>query len=248
MLPYKKLVDVDELDKHDTTISLRGRDLSGAVLIGSDLRKVDFIGANLSLARLDWADAAGAQFGCADTGVRRKKTNWPDEGCTWLRGASLANANLQGASFVNAHMEGSILVEAQLQGANLAGAVLQSAVLAGAALTAANLTGAKLHGAYLLETNFVGALLSGAELAWALIYASTFEVASIGSRTIGPANFSETVGVPVFRFASFKLSNEKIADSREYRSFEAVRDKTLTVLFDEALRKSHALLSPRLLR
>jgi len=73
VLPYKKLVDVDELDKHDTTISLRGRDLSGAVLIGSDLRKVDFTGANLSLARLDWADAAGAQFGCADTGVRGKK-------------------------------------------------------------------------------------------------------------------------------------------------------------------------------
>jgi uncharacterized protein YjbI with pentapeptide repeats len=238
VLPYKKLVDVDELDKHDTTISLRGRDLSGAVLIGSDLRKVDFTGANLSLARLDWADAAGARFGCADTGVRGKKTSWPDEGCTWLRGASLANANLQGASFVNAHMEGCILVEAQLQGANLVGAVLQAAVLAGADLTAANLTGAKLHGAYLLETNFVGALLSKAELAWALIDASRFEAASIGSRTIGPANFSETVGVPEsLKFASFKISNEKIADSSEFRSFEAVRDKTLTVLFDEALRK-----------
>jgi uncharacterized protein YjbI with pentapeptide repeats len=237
VLPYKKLVDVDELDKHDTTISLRGRDLSGAVLIGSDLRKVDFTGANLSLARLDWADAAGAQFGCADTGVRGKKS-WPDDGCTWLRGASLANANLQGASFVNAHMEGCILVEAQLQGAKLAGAVLQAAVLAGAALTAADLTGAKLHGAYLLETNFVGALLSSAELPWALIDASRFEFASIGSRTIGPANFSETVGVPAsFKFASFKISNEKIADSREFRSFEGVRDKTLTVLFDEQLRK-----------
>jgi uncharacterized protein YjbI with pentapeptide repeats len=236
VLPYKKLVD--EVDKQDTTLSLRGRDLSGAVLIGSDLRKADFTGANLSLARLDWADAAGAQFGCGDTGVPGK-TIWPDDGCTWLRGASLANAKLQGASFANAHMEGSILVEAQLQGANLAGVELQAAVLTGADLTAANLRGAKLHGAYLLETNFAGALLNGAQLARALIDASKFEFASIGSKTIGPVNFWETVGVPAsFSFASFKLSNEKIPDSREFSSFEAVRDKTLEILLEEARRKS----------
>jgi uncharacterized protein YjbI with pentapeptide repeats len=236
VLPYKKLVD--EVDKRDTTLSLRGRDLRGAVLIGSDLRKVDFTGANLSLARLDWADAAGAQFGCGDTGVPGK-TIWPDDGCTWLRGTSLANAKLQGTSFANAHMEGCILVEAELQGANLAGVELQVAVLTGADLTAANLTGAKLQGAYLLETNFAGALLNGAQLSRALIDASKFEFASIGSSTIGPVNFWETVGVPAsFSFASFKLSNEKIADSREFNSFEAARDKTLTILLQEALRKS----------
>jgi uncharacterized protein YjbI with pentapeptide repeats len=236
VLPYKKLVD--DVDKRDTTLSLRGRDLRGAVLIGSDLRKVDFTGANLSLARLDWADAAGAQFGCGDTGVPGKPI-WPDDGCTWLRGASLANAKLQGASFANAHMEGCILVEAQLQGANLVGAELQAAALTGADLTAANLRGAKLQGAYLLETNFAGALLNGAQLAKALIDASRFEFASIGSSTIGPVNFWETVGVPAsFSFASFKLSSEKIADSREFSSFEAARNKTLTILLEEALRKS----------
>ena len=238
VLPYKKLVD--EVDKKDTTLSLRGRDLRGAVFIGSDLRKADFTGADLSLARLDWADAAGAQFGCGDTGVRdRRHKIWPDDGCTWLRGASLANAKLQGASFVNAHMDGSILIEAQLQGANLAGADLQAAVLTRTDLTAATLATANLQGAYLVETNFSGALLNGAQLAGALIAGSRFEFASVGSSTTGAVNFWETVGAPAsFSFASFKLRNEKPPESRDSRAIEAVRDKTLNILLEENLRKS----------
>ena len=71
-----------------------------------------------------------------------------------------------------------------------------------------------------------------------MIDASKFEFASIGSSTIGPVNFWETVGVPSFSFASFKLLNEKVANSSEFSSFEAARDKTLSILLEEALRKS----------
>ena len=48
-----------------------------------------------------------------------KTQDWPDHGCSSLRGASLLGADLSGAHFSGARMEGSVLIDANLSGANL---------------------------------------------------------------------------------------------------------------------------------
>ena len=61
----KRLVNESDVDKDFPSLSLRGRNLSGAILSYSDLRSVDFTGANLKGAALNGAQLAYARFGCA---------------------------------------------------------------------------------------------------------------------------------------------------------------------------------------
>ena len=51
--------------------------------------------------------------------ILTQNADWPDHGCSSLRGASLLGANLSGAHFSGARMEGSVLIDANLSGANL---------------------------------------------------------------------------------------------------------------------------------
>ena len=53
VVPNKKLIDDKEVDSPFPSLSLRGRNLSGAVFVNSDLRNADFTGANLNDAVLD---------------------------------------------------------------------------------------------------------------------------------------------------------------------------------------------------
>ena len=62
VITYKKLVADEKTDKAPAIISVRGRDLSGAILIGSDMHGIDFIGSNLNNARLDYANLTGARL------------------------------------------------------------------------------------------------------------------------------------------------------------------------------------------
>ena len=75
-----------------STISLRGRDLRGAVLYAARLRKVDLTGAQLQDASLFRAQLQGAVFEDAD-----------------LQGASLAYADLQSAFLGGAQLQGASL-------------------------------------------------------------------------------------------------------------------------------------------
>ncbi|HSP45695.1 MAG TPA: pentapeptide repeat-containing protein, partial [Chthoniobacterales bacterium] len=152
------LTDVKKTDAGQETSSLRGRDLVGAILIRSDIRSMDFTGTNLDGARLDAANALGAIFGCADTGTPPPKNpDWPDHGCSSLRGASLYGANLSGASFFGARMEGAVLIDANLSGARLRSVHLEATVLANANLTAAYMWSTRLQNAYLFNANLSGA-------------------------------------------------------------------------------------------
>ena len=72
-------IDVIDHSKFDTeakiaalpqTLSLRGRQLEGAVLIGAHLRKVDFTAARLKGAVLYYADMREAKAGCDREGPR----------------------------------------------------------------------------------------------------------------------------------------------------------------------------------
>ena len=118
----KRLVNESDVDKDFPSLSLRGRNLSGAILSYSDLRSVDFTGANLKGAALNGAQLAYARFGCATQYYERRKLRWPDDECTWLEAASFAGAQLQGSQLVRARMRDAILIGAKLDGADMTGA------------------------------------------------------------------------------------------------------------------------------
>ena len=83
-------------------------DLSGADLVGANLRGADLVGANLRRAYLRDADLVGAD----------------------LRDADLVGANLRDADLRGADLRGANLRDADLRGANLGGADLGSASFA----------------------------------------------------------------------------------------------------------------------
>jgi uncharacterized protein YjbI with pentapeptide repeats len=179
VVPDKKLVNDNAVDKDFPSLSLRGRNLSGAILIGSDLRSADFTGANLNDAVLDRAQLQDATFGCTAPYDRRTKPGWPDDECTWLQRASFAQAQLQAADFKRARMHGAILIKANLQGADLSAAQLQGVMLSNAELVGASLKGANLNHAFLDGANLIGADFHNAQLRDVLIGNTLLQLASI---------------------------------------------------------------------
>ena len=107
-------------------LSLRGRSLEGAVLVGAHLRNADFTGAFLAGAKFTLADLREAKFGFDWSWRRRSPGFFPtgykmskDIGCAQLQGADFTLAQLQGASLARAQLQGVNFMHAQLQGANL---------------------------------------------------------------------------------------------------------------------------------
>ena len=130
------------------TLSLRGRRLEGAVLVGAGLRKVDLTGAQLQEATLDEADLRDADFGCGE-----------QHNCANLQHASFVRAQLPGAMLDYAVLNGAVLAYAQLAGASLSYAKLNGADLFSAELEGASLDSAELRGARLLFAHLQGASL-----------------------------------------------------------------------------------------
>ena len=152
-------------------VSLRGRSLEGAVLVGAHLRKADFTGVQAAGAIFDNADLRDAKFECARSG--------DDLECAQLQGASLNFAQLQGASLDSAQLQGASLVPAQLQGASLHSAQLQGALLVFAQLQGASLSGAQLQGALLVSAQLQGASLFRAQLQGASLVSAQLQGASL---------------------------------------------------------------------
>jgi uncharacterized protein YjbI with pentapeptide repeats len=155
------------------TVSLRRRDLRGAVLIDAVLRKADFTAANLKDAYLDRADLRDSKFDCARSKLNVNGLN-DDAGdtrtdCAQLQGASLLSARLQGATLREAQLQEANLSFAELQGANLSGAQLVGAALSSAHMQGATLERAWLQGAHLDGAWFDGADLRGAHLQGAIL-------------------------------------------------------------------------------
>ena len=170
VLPDLDIKEHTKFDKNEkialrsVTIRLRERHFEEAVLIGANLSKVDFTGAQLGGALLDDANLQEARFECTSK----------LSGCADLRHASLARAKLQnavleraqieGASFEEAELHGAQLYYARLQGANLNYANLQGAQMIHAQMLGASLDGAKLQGADMLLAKLQAASLRGAYL------------------------------------------------------------------------------------
>ena len=180
VVPNKKLIDDKAVETDFPSLSLRGRNLSGAVLIGSDLRNVDFTGANLNEARLDRALLTRAKFRCASTyDERTKLLGWPKDECTWMQLATLSEAKLQAADFDRARMHGAIMIGANLMGAQLTGTQLQGAMLVNAQLQAVLIEGASLNHAFLNGALLMGAIIRNSELQDVLIGDTIFQLTYI---------------------------------------------------------------------
>ncbi len=163
-------------------------DLSGANLIGVDLKMSNLIGANLSKADLSSANLIGADLMGADL-----------SGTNLIRailiGADLLGANLSEANLSEANLSEVNLSEANLTGATLNGANLRRAPLSGANLSGANFSGAYLSGANLSGANLSGANFSGTFLSGANLSGANLSGANLSGAKLSGANLERTVAL-----------------------------------------------------
>jgi len=136
-----------------TRARLRGATLKGANLKASLLRNADLRQAVLSGANLENTDLSSADLAGADLSGVN------------LLSAKLGNSNLRGANLSGAKL--GDLTGVIAEGADLRQAILKSAKLEKADLSSADLTGADLSGADLRRTKLRSASLSGANLSGA---------------------------------------------------------------------------------
>jgi uncharacterized protein YjbI with pentapeptide repeats len=182
-------------------VTLRGRDLEGAVLASSNLRDADFTGARLFEANFFNADLRGAKLNCDSVG--KEQIGCPDlRGISFnlakLQGVSLVRLSLQGVSLLSTQLQGADLRDAQLEGADLRDAGLQGADLRhvrlqGADLRDAGLQGADLFGAQLQGANLSGAQLQGADLTYANLQAADIEGAFVWRANAPPKDLAKGV-------------------------------------------------------
>lgn len=198
--------------------SLRGRDLTRAMLDGADLRGMDLRDTILSGATLRGANLAGANLGGAVlASVRAENANFDGADLTRadfsaailsessFRKATLEQARLARAKAERGHFEGargrSVLFErANLDEADLSGATLPKARFDEAHLGRSILRGATLCGASFREVSARRAVFDGADLADARFEladcegASLREVQAIGSSWEGTELSSADLG------------------------------------------------------
>jgi uncharacterized protein YjbI with pentapeptide repeats len=166
-----KVDDPKKADWRDHLLSLRRRDLNGAVFDLVVMPKAD----------LEHAKLQGASFFRAH-----------------LQGASFLRANLEGANFERDELEGATLSEAKLQGASLEGANLQGSSLEGAQLHSARLSEAKLQGATLKDAKLLGANLRAAELQGAVFLSADMTASQLQSAFVWRADFTDSTLHNVF--------------------------------------------------
>jgi uncharacterized protein YjbI with pentapeptide repeats len=183
------------------TLSLRGRDLSHAVLDRADLRQVDLIGADMRRSSLQQTQLQGAYLSEAQLRgayLQGAQLQGAELSAAQLQGADLTDAQLQGADLTEAQLQGADLPEARLQGADLTGARLQGADLTGAWLRGANLTETQLEGADLTKAQLQGtdlsrARLHGADLSGAQLQGANLSGAQLQGATLARANVYRTL-------------------------------------------------------
>jgi uncharacterized protein YjbI with pentapeptide repeats len=195
VLTDQRLVDPDKLDKVEVTHSLRGRDLTAAVLNRADMRKVDFTGAKMDNVRLIGANLQRARFGCAVRGRGRPIKDISDIAesdleCTSLLRAVLDLAEMQGAILWMANLQGASLNYTHMQGANLALARLQNASLLGVQMQGAQLNRAQMQGAWLVRAELQGASLESTELQAASLDEAVLQDASLAEADMRGASLN----------------------------------------------------------
>jgi uncharacterized protein YjbI with pentapeptide repeats len=193
ILPGERFFDEAKHAKAEISVSLRGRDLQGAILQRTDLRSADFTGAKLVEASFVGARLEGARFGCAsrvEVEVSRRLRQRPraeacdDDRAADLRGADFTEAALQGAWFDHAKLQGARLIRAMMQGASLREANLIAATLSYARLEGASLGGANLFGVSLLQAQMQGVDLGDADLSSAALLLTQLQGADLRAASL----------------------------------------------------------------
>ena len=143
VLPFLNVYDILKVDDPQKVnwrsylLSLRGRDLRGAIFDRALMERTDAQSAQLQGTSLSFAK---------------------------LQGSNLDQAHLEGADLSTAQLQGASLIGTQLQGAELSGAALQGAKLESANLAAADMVTAQLQGANLRNADLRGADLTSASI------------------------------------------------------------------------------------
>ncbi|MBW4516740.1 MAG: pentapeptide repeat-containing protein [Timaviella obliquedivisa GSE-PSE-MK23-08B] len=163
-------------------------------LVNADLRRISFMGGDLSGYNLSGADLSGADL----RGASLNRANLSQANLTDAR---LDRASLRGTILIGARLNRAKLTNASIRIAKLNDAELESAYLEGADLRGANLTGAKLCHAHLGRVDLRGAQLSGANLAdtnlrcadmrGAYARGANFTQAKLDGADLGNANLTE---------------------------------------------------------
>ncbi len=161
-------------------------DLSGSVLKGRRLRKIDFSQTSLVGADLRQSDLGRSEFRDAD-----------------LRGAKLDGSVLAGSRLTGADLREATLAGASCSGADFSGARMASTVLRRADCAEAKLRGAELAGADLRESNLEYADLSRADLRAANLW-----LARTGSANFSGAMISDETVLPNGKPGSAKWADE----------------------------------------
>ncbi|HEY2210165.1 MAG TPA: pentapeptide repeat-containing protein [Bradyrhizobium sp.] len=189
----------DEAKKAEVSVSLRGRDLRGAILPRTDLGHADFTGATLVEASFLGARLQRARFGCAaklqlnlseQLRARAKADTCDDDHATDLRGADFSEALLHGTSFNHAKMRGARFARAMMQGVVLDDVDLTGASFTYARLEGASLVNAKLISASLFAAQMQGANLDGADLSLTSVLQTEMQGANLQSATFTHATFN----------------------------------------------------------
>ncbi|MFD2645030.1 pentapeptide repeat-containing protein [Pseudomonas japonica] len=195
----------------DATLSLRARNLQGAVFINANFRGADFTAANLRGAVLIGADLRGAKMGCASSQLNGAGSNFvgtyvvKGTDCTQLQNADLSAAFLQKTSigkavFSKTKFAGANLREASLSGANMPGTDFSYADLSGANLMNAvvdmsNMSHAKLIGAHLQYISALRVDFSGAKLGLAWMEGADLKGAVFKAANLDGTSFIKADGV-----------------------------------------------------
>ena len=197
----------NEAKKAEISVSLRGRDLRGAILPRADLSSADFTGATLVEASFLGARLERARFGCAgklqltlseQLRKRAKAGSCDDEHGTDLRGADFSEALLHGAFFNHANMRGARFARAMMQGvvaddADLTGATFTYARMEGATFVNATLLGASLFAVQMQGADLGGADLSSATIGDAQLQGANLEGAQLDNAMLTGTNLFRAV-------------------------------------------------------
>jgi uncharacterized protein YjbI with pentapeptide repeats len=204
----------DEAKKTEVSVSLRGRNLRGAILQRSDLSFADFTGAVLVEASFAGAKLQRTTFGCAASlrlkvAGRSSRTDSCDEERA---------ADLRGVDFSDAVLHGALFNHAKLHGARFARAMMQGISAEGANFTGAAFTYAHMEGASLVNATLIGASLFSAEM----------QGVELGGSKLSAASLSRTQ-LPGAALGGVELTNAVLDGANLYRSFVMIDDHPETI-------------------
>lgn len=178
-------------------------DLRGAIFVGTDLHKSNFVNCIVAGNDFSGANLAGAVFlsskgdGCRFNGAEMTNTRFVLD-CSFadcdFTGARIDKVCLRGIPLANGRFDGCSAIQADFTGATLARASFRDALARGARFTKADLTLADLRGINLLDGILQKAVLNGTRLSGANLHGADLLRITVDAGTdFSRANMARTL-------------------------------------------------------